>query len=245
VDTAKIAELLKPFVPAGALDEADLNRISTYIDILLRWNARMNLTAVRDPEQIVRRHFGESLFAASRLLPEPLRHARLFAIDVGSGAGFPGIPLKVWAPNLDTTLVESQNRKAIFLREVIRALTLTHINVHSGRAEDYKVTADLVTLRAVEKFEAVLPVAAALVRLHGPGQSVGASDIGTSGSAQSNAPEKYSGRLALLIGAAQIPRAKELLPAEAWRWDKPLPIPESTARVLLVGYRPPAAKHAD
>src|SRR3954470_220693 len=81
------------------------------------------------------------------------------AIDIGSGAGFPGIPLKIYSPAVVVTLIESQNKKATFLKEVIRELTLTNINVFSGRAEALDKKADLVTLLAVERFEQVLPVA--------------------------------------------------------------------------------------
>src|SRR3989442_14834828 len=102
----RIAELLQPFLPVP-LVESQLQAISTYIDMLLRWNARINLTAVRQPEEIVTRHFGESLFAARRLFPAtmadnqpPADHQRPTTnnrvIDVGSGAGFPGIPIKIW-----------------------------------------------------------------------------------------------------------------------------------------------------
>src|SRR5258708_2508378 len=106
METARIAQLLEPFqVPLSA---AQLNNISTYIDMLLRWNARMNLTAVRDPEEIVTRHFGESLFAARHLFPaEDGRLTTDDCIDVGSGTGFPGLPIKLWAPNIHLTLVES------------------------------------------------------------------------------------------------------------------------------------------
>ena len=139
MDAARIAELLQPFLTAPAqLSAAQLNNISTYIDILLRWNARINLTAVRDPEQIVTRHFGESLFAARHLFPaDDGRPTTDNCVDVGSGAGFPGLPLKLWAPAIHLTLVESNHKKATFLREVVRSLTLTNVNVFAGRAADF------------------------------------------------------------------------------------------------------------
>jgi len=199
-----IASLLAPF---ATVSDFQLNQISTYIDILIRWNARINLTAIREPEPIVTRHFGESLFAAVHLLAPD---AQLTAIDVGSGAGFPGLPLKLWAPAIRLTLIESQHKKAAFLREVIRALTLTDVNVFSARAQDFPARADLVTLRAVERFD----------------QAAG-------GAARLLAP---AGRLALLIGAPQIPRSLELLPLLAW--TEPLAVPQSHGRVLLVGTNP-------
>src|SRR5580693_1500012 len=124
METSRIAELLQPFLlaPAGAspalsaaLSAAQLDDISTYIDLLLRWNARINLTSIRQPEAIVTRHFGESMFAARHLFPDPGPPASL--IDVGSGAGFPGVPFKFWAPQLHLTLIESTQKKVAFLRQ--------------------------------------------------------------------------------------------------------------------------------
>jgi 16S rRNA (guanine527-N7)-methyltransferase len=181
-----------------------------YIDIIVQWNARINLTAGREPEEIVTRHFGESLFAACHLFPANGEKTGDHLIDVGSGAGFPGLPIKVWVPEVRLTLIESNHKKATFLREAIRKLTFTNADVFSGRAEDYgKAAADVVTLRAVERFDAAVSVASRLVA--------------------------ERGRLALLIGAAQVPRARELAPD--LRWAEPIPIPLSSHRVLLVATR--------
>lgn len=202
LEPARIAALLAPFAPA--LAPAQLEQISIYIDMLKRWNERINLTAVRDPEDIVTRHFGESLFAARQLLAPDSAGS---VLDVGSGAGFPGLPVKIFAPGTALTLVEAQNKKATFLREVIRALALEKAQVFSGRAEDYGASAGLVTMRAVEKFDNAVAAAARLV-----------SD---------------GGCLALLIGAAQVPAARELLPH--LDWQEPTAIPQSRTRVLLAG----------
>ena len=256
---ARIAELLEPYV--GKADERlaanDLERISTYIDILRRWNARINLTSIRDEEQIVTRHFGESLFAARILFPgrDPVGTAALgcpagqssaatdsnvaqvveglhnrqvhrgsadlqgrtaareegasapAVADVGSGAGFPGIPIKLWAPAIRLTLIESNQKKATFLKEVARTLTLMDIDIQAARAETLPASAcDIVTLRAVERFESILPIAARLVA---PG-----------------------GRLVLLIGCAQRALAKSTLPN--FTWQEPIPIPSSQARILAI-----------
>jgi 16S rRNA (guanine527-N7)-methyltransferase len=158
MESHRIAELLHPFLSAP-LSDHQLQSISTYIDILLRWNARINLTAVRQPEEIVARHFGESLFAAGHLFSQPELHDATVVdprppkpsaafeqsgathsttlIDVGSGAGFPGIPIKIYSPHTHLTLIESNQKKATFLREVSRALTLTDVNVFASRAEDF------------------------------------------------------------------------------------------------------------
>jgi len=230
MELSRMAALLAPFVPAP-LEPAQLTAISAYLDLLLRWNARMNLTSVRDPEHIVTRHFGESLFAAARLLD---RNAGIHAIDVGSGAGFPGLPLKIYAPRLRLTLIESQNKKTTFLREVARSLALTEVEIFSGRAETFlnsapsapgslgRERAGLVTLRAVERFESVLPVAASLLQ---PGPADWKLETGNS--------KPVLSRLALLIGASQVDRARDLLPQ--FTWDPAVAIPQSAARVLLVG----------
>ena len=298
MDARRIAELLQPFL--GSDDPTSSTQdlfpdISTYIDLLLHWNAHINLTAIRDPEEIVTRHFGESLFAARHLFPDrvgtdaacpersrrghpaergsvvithavaqketlngegsepqsggrlqptaqavgeqakmakirrserngaaanpttdgpppttsdhrPAAGSSISLADVGSGPGFPGLPIKLWAPDISLTLIESSHKKATFLREVTRALTLTDVNIQTARAESLPpATFDVVTLRAVEQFDRILPTAAALLR-----------------------PQ---GRLALLIGSAQVPQAKSTLPFVTW--NKPHPIPLSKSRVLL------------
>ena len=150
METAAIARLLEPFIE---LDETRLRAISTYIDLLLKWNARINLTAIREPSEIVQRHFGESLFAAKHLLEQKLPQT---AIDLGSGAGFPGVPFAMLAPEVQVTLIESQQKKATFLKELIHVLGLKNAKVFSDRAENFPGTADLVMLRAVERFEQAL-----------------------------------------------------------------------------------------
>src|SRR5271165_4319531 len=131
--STRLAELLRPFLDGTVPGPKLVDLLQLYLDLLLRWNARINLTAVRDPEHIVTRHFGESLFAAQALKPH-LENSKTLA-DVGSGAGFPGIPIKLLLPQIELTLIESQSKKATFLREVVRALKLEKANVFCGRAE--------------------------------------------------------------------------------------------------------------
>jgi 16S rRNA (guanine527-N7)-methyltransferase len=237
---ARISDLLQPFLSpttnhchsesgqrAGqepaVLSAAQLQSISTYIDILQHWNARISLTAIRDEEEIVTRHFGESLFAARHLFqPYPVSSsvppvAKGFdpangrVADLGSGAGFPGIPIKLWAPSISLTLIESNQKKATFLRELSRALTLTDVNIQNARAETLPPsTFDLVTLRAVERFAQALPTAAKLL-----------------------SPNR---RLALLIASSQLSTARSTLPQLSF--GAPIPIPESRTRVLLIGRLP-------
>ena len=203
METAAIAQLLQPFIQ---LDEMRLCVISTYIDLLLKWNARINLTAIRGPNEIVQRHFGESFFAAKYLLEQKQPQT---AIDLGSGAGFPGVPFALLAPDARVTLIESQQKKATFLKELIRVLELKNVRVFSDRAESYPEKADLVMLRAVEKFEHALPMAIRLT--------------------------KAGGRSALMIGAGQVELARGLS-AEV-SWGDAVQIPRSNSRELLVGTR--------
>ncbi len=211
MEPARIAELLAPFLasaPGYPLKADDLKHISMYIDMLERWNARVNLTAVRDAEAMVTRHFGESLFAARHLFPGR-SSAGVALADVGSGAGFPGIPIKLWASDLQLTLIESNHKKAAFLREVSRALAFTDIEVKVERVEALPIASfDVVTLRAVERFVDVLPVAARLAR--------------------------PKGRLALLISSAQRTVCET---ASGVLWQEPIPIPLSASRILLIGSR--------
>ncbi|HYH00047.1 MAG TPA: 16S rRNA (guanine(527)-N(7))-methyltransferase RsmG [Terriglobales bacterium] len=257
MDSARITTLLEPFVPPASLCAEQVEALSKYLSLLQRWNARTNLTAIRDEGNIVLRHFGESLFAASRLLragaegkggalsaniPEEQRcnaaelssvlrteEETLSVIDIGSGAGFPGVPLKIYSPQISLTLIESQNKKATFLKEVIRALSLSDAKVFVGRAETYTGRADLVTFRAVEHFERVLPIAASLLK---PTKffSAGAESAVPNLGYPTIAP---SPRLALLIGATQQEVAERVLPN--FDWQRPMPLPVSSGRILLVG----------
>jgi 16S rRNA (guanine527-N7)-methyltransferase len=142
------------------LDEQGLERFADYLSLFIRWNGRLNLSAVRDEEGILSRHFVESI-ACARALPAGI--ATL--LDFGSGAGLPGIPIALCRPEIAVTLAESQGKKAAFLQEAVRALRL-NATVHAGRAEQLKVTFDCVTLRAVDRMAEAVQSAARLV---GPG----------------------------------------------------------------------------
>lgn len=121
--------------------------LSAYLALLLKWNARTNLTAIREPRDIVLRHFADSLFAASQLAPSTRT-----LLDFGSGGGFPGIPIALSRPEIHVTLAESQSRKAAFLRETVRTLAL-NAEVWAQRVESMpeEQLFDVVTLRAVDQ----------------------------------------------------------------------------------------------
>ena len=147
-----IAGLLAPY---AAVTPDLAAQLLIYLDLILKWNERINLTAIRTPEEIVRRHFGESLFAGAHLGP----CATL--LDYGSGAGFPGLPIQLLRPDVQVTLADSRARKAAFLREAVRTLHLsTEIWPHRVESMPAGRTFDAVTLRAVEDMPAAIAAAA-------------------------------------------------------------------------------------
>jgi 16S rRNA (guanine527-N7)-methyltransferase len=141
----------------GPLDPSLITRFQDYLSLLLRWNARVNLTAIRDEDGILSRHFVESI-ACARALPAEIRTL----LDFGSGAGFPGIPIALCRPEIAVTLAESQGRKAAFLQEAVRVLGIS-ATVHAGRAEALTTPFDCVVLRAVDRMESAVQSAAQLV----------------------------------------------------------------------------------
>jgi len=130
-----------PTLPSGTPE-----KLTAYLDLLLRWNARLNLTAVREPSEIIRRHLVECIQCAQQL-PSVKR-----LLDFGSGAGLPGIPIAIVRPEIQVTLGESQGKKAAFLREASRVLSLP-TEIYSSRIENMPASRifDAVTLRAVDK----------------------------------------------------------------------------------------------
>jgi 16S rRNA (guanine527-N7)-methyltransferase len=209
MEPAALRDLLAPFLPAAELDDLLIASLQVHLDLLVRWNQHINLTSIRSPEEMVTRHFGESLFAARHLFP---RDSEAKVFDLGSGAGFPGLPMKYWSPRLQLTLIESHGKKATFLREVARALQLSGVSVLQLRAESLSLDsspgssqrAALITMRAVEKFDQSLVAA---TRLVAPG-----------------------GRLAILIGESQHARALSLLPPGE---SNVVSLPSSGQRILL------------
>jgi 16S rRNA (guanine527-N7)-methyltransferase len=139
------------------LDPPTVARFEAFLQLLVRWNARTNLTAIRDEEGILRRHFLESI-ACARALPEGIRTL----LDFGSGAGFPGMPVALCKPEIEVTLAESQGKKAAFLRESVRTLGIG-VHVHAARAETLGKTFDCVTLRAVDQMDEALVAARDMV----------------------------------------------------------------------------------
>jgi 16S rRNA (guanine527-N7)-methyltransferase len=124
-----------------AFDEAAIERLLAYVELLERWNAAYNLTAVRDPAEMVTRHLIDSLAIVPHVQGATLA-------DLGSGAGLPGIPLAIAAPEREILLVDSNGKKARFLREAVRRLGLPRVRVAESRVENVEGSFDCITARA-------------------------------------------------------------------------------------------------
>lgn len=154
------------------LDDTKLAAFASYRELLLEWNARINLTAITDPHEILTRHFLDSLSCLLALSPEQ-RLAGLTLMDIGSGAGFPGLVLAIACPTWEVTLLEATGKKVRFLDAVIEALDLANATTLHGRAEEvahlprYRGAYDVVTARAVATLPTLLEYCAAFVRPSG------------------------------------------------------------------------------
>lgn len=200
----QVAELLTPY--ELQLTSHQLGLLVTYLELLLTWNRKINLTAIRDPEECVTRHFGESLYLARWVGLEGA------LLDIGSGAGFPGLALKIAFPALIVTLLEPVAKKRAFMKEVARACGMEAVEVRGERLEDFAgrpASFDAATSRAVGGLERLIPAAARLLK---PG-----------------------GRLALWLthghgeGLARIQSAIE--------WGAPIRLPLAQQREIWIGTR--------
>lgn len=205
----RIAAILAEYSIATDGESALIEGIQSYISLLLEWNRSISLTTITDPEEIVRFHFGEGLFAASCV---PITDGRL--ADVGAGAGFPGLPLRMLIPSLDLTLIESNAKKAAFLAEVARRLSLDRVGVFRGRMEGFGAKLgpesptgfDFITARAFGQFDRLL--------------------------AWSRAHLSASGRLVLWLGQDDVDSISR---GDHWIWAEPVQIPGSKRRFILSG----------
>jgi 16S rRNA (guanine527-N7)-methyltransferase len=189
-----------------AVSDEQIQQMQRYMALLLKWNDAMNLTAIQDPLEILYRHFCESMFGAGLI---PVGSSRL--ADVGSGGGFPGLPLKIARPDLEVCLIDSNVKKATFLAEVVRDLALRGARVLVSRYEelDEEITPlDIACSRAVGEFGQFLKWASS---------------------------EKIGSRKVMLwIGGRDLDEARA---SKEWEWDEPVAIPQSLRRYVLVGNR--------
>lgn len=203
----EIARALSPYL-RQTVSGPQLMSIATYLALLKKWNQTISLTSIGEDSEIVARHFGESMFAGSLL---PMERGRL--ADVGSGAGFPGLPLKIAYPALQVTLVEPNVKKCAFLREVHATLGLSGLEIVRSRYEDFgapPASFDFVCSRALGGYKRLLQWCRAVLK---PG-----------------------GHVILWLG---IDDSNLLTKTKGWNWELPVSIPESRRRVVLIG-RPAA-----
>jgi 16S rRNA (guanine527-N7)-methyltransferase len=185
-------------------DDGLCESISHYIFLLLKWNQKISLTTITNPAEILRLHFGESFFGGMAF---SVSHGRL--ADVGSGAGFPGIPLKLLHPQIDLLLIESNSKKATFLSEVIREIGLSKAEVFRGRMENLPSSIgdfDFVTARALGQTGELLDWA--------------------------NMCLAPAGKVILWLGLED---AEAISKTRGWAWSKPIIIPRTRSRVVLRG----------
>jgi 16S rRNA (guanine527-N7)-methyltransferase len=161
ISPRQVAEAAQRWQLASSVSEDAAARLAAYGNLLMRWNSRIALTAIRDEEELVARHLMEGAFAAAHHPP-----ART-VLDFGSGTGVPGIPIAICCLSFHVTLAESQRKKAAFLQEAVRQLRI-RASVHAGRAENLVPHSfDAVWMRAVERQAEMLPRAAVLVAPNG------------------------------------------------------------------------------
>jgi 16S rRNA (guanine527-N7)-methyltransferase len=183
---------------------AQITKIREYIRILIRWNETISLTTVVDPVEILARHFGESMFACSLL---PVENCRL--ADIGTGAGFPGLALKIADPNLRIVLVEPNKKKCAFLNEVIRTLELSEVEVVASRFDEIRPNADfvnIITARALGGFSDLMRWARESL--------------------------SFRGHIVLWLGSED---STKVSAESEWIWQPPVKIPESQRRFILIG----------
>lgn len=198
----EITEIIGPY--GFDVSPALCDQIRAYIALLLRWNQKISLTTVTKPHEILRFHFGES-FVASSFIPNI--HSRL--ADVGSGAGFPGLALRLYFSQIEVVLIESNIKKAAFLSEVTRELGLNGVEVFRGRMEDFDPGAEgvnFVTARALGQHEELLK--------------------------WSHSALNEDGKLIMWLGGED---ASAISKRPSWNWQKPAKIQPSLRRFLLVG----------
>lgn len=140
--------LVRKFAPFGSLSIRQVDLLEAHYNLLTQWNRKLNLTRIDSLEESVELHYCESLYVGSKLPSGSLR-----IVDIGSGAGFPGIPIAILRPECNVTLVESHQRKGVFLREAIR--NLDNVNVVTERAENLQAKYDWVVSRAVSPSEVI------------------------------------------------------------------------------------------
>jgi len=222
------------------LTPEQLRLFAIYQAELLDWNQRANLTAITDPREVQVKHFADSLaclLALREAGPGPLR-----VIDVGTGAGFPGVPLKIVRPELRLTLLDSTRKKTLFLEHLVQVLSLTDVEVLTGRAEEVgrdlarRETYDVATSRAVAELAALAELCLPLVRVGG--RMIAQKKVGI------DAELRAAGRAITVLGGRLLPVQTYRLPDLAEpRWlvvvEKIRPTPPQYPRRVGVPTKKP------
>ncbi|HVB87670.1 MAG TPA: 16S rRNA (guanine(527)-N(7))-methyltransferase RsmG [Candidatus Dormibacteraeota bacterium] len=185
--------------------DAQCELIRRYVALLLKWNRSISLTTITNETEILKFHFGESSFALQAV--DGIKNGRL--ADVGAGAGFPGLAIRIFAPDLELALIEANAKKCAFLAEVVRELDLKGVRVVRSRFEDSHESSDM--------YETVVA------------RALGAHDDLLTWARGSLIP---SGRIALWLGTDD---AREIATIGGWKWLAPIPIPGSQRRLILTG----------
>ena len=205
----QIFSALAPFGVQLATEQ--ISQVREYTKLLLKWNQSLSLTSVTDPVEIVARHFGESMFVGCLI---PVQNCRL--ADLGTGAGFPGLALKIACPTLQVKLIESNKKKCAFLSEIVRSLKLEDVEVIATRFEEIRAANDFVetvTARAVGGFSDILR--------------------------WSKRSLVHRGHVILWLGGEDVTKVSSI---PGWLWQPAIKIPESQRRFVLIGRPAPEEK---
>lgn len=149
------------------ISETSLKNLSTYYDMLIDWNKKINLTSITEKKEVYLKHFYDSL----TLIKAIDLSKELFICDIGTGAGFPGLVLKIVFPNLHITLVDSMKKRTVFLEDVVDKLKIENCEIINARAEDFarknRGKYDLITCRAVSKLNVISEICIPAVKVGG------------------------------------------------------------------------------
>ena len=184
--------------------QRQVEQLEKYADLLLSWNEKMNLTAITQPKEIAVKHFAD---CAACLLHAPLSGS---LIDVGTGAGFPGMVLKILQPSLHVTLLDSLNKRLLFLQEVIKTLELSDISVVHARAEDgghnktLREHFDIATARAVANLQTLSEYCLPFVKIGGLFLAMKGPDVTNEIQVSEKAIDKLGGKVQT-VGTTMLP----------------------------------------
>lgn len=152
------------------LSDKQKTQFEIYFNLLIDWNDKINLTAITDKEEVYLKHFYDSL---APILQGHLSNQAIKLLDIGAGAGFPSLPMKLIFPNLDVTIIDSLKKRISFLNHLAEALDLTGVHFYHGRAEDFgqdkafRGQFDVVTARAVARLQVLSELTIPFLKCHG------------------------------------------------------------------------------